>query len=191
MPTSTNVPVMTGAWAAKRFAPSTRGTSFPRCHRRGDRPVSRTIGTDQIAGRARPSLTHTVEMGGCFRAWREPASGWKSPFRYHSVRDGKLAHEHIYWDQASVLVQLGLLRPSGLPVTGPRRLPRKVLDHRLPSNELIGRHRAVGFDSSPCSARPLRRRGDLRDAGGASRACWLRARAGHRRVPAQLSPGRI
>jgi carboxymethylenebutenolidase len=24
-------------------------------------------------------------------------------------RDGKLAHEHIYWDQASVLKQVGLL----------------------------------------------------------------------------------
>jgi carboxymethylenebutenolidase len=30
----------------------------------------------------------------------------------------KIAHEHIYWDQASVLVQLGLLDPTGLPVTG-------------------------------------------------------------------------
>jgi carboxymethylenebutenolidase len=52
--------------------------------------------------------------------------------------DGKLAHEHIYWDQASVLVQLGLLRPSGLPVAG-AQTARKVLDPRLPSNELMGR----------------------------------------------------
>jgi carboxymethylenebutenolidase len=29
---------------------------------------------------------------------------------------GKVAHEHIYWDQASVLVQVGLLDPAGLPV---------------------------------------------------------------------------
>ena len=33
-------------------------------------------------------------------------------------RDGKLAHEHIYWDQASVLKQLGLLTDPGLPVFG-------------------------------------------------------------------------
>ena len=32
--------------------------------------------------------------------------------------DGKVAHEHIYWDQASVLVQIGLLDPRGLPVAG-------------------------------------------------------------------------
>ena len=34
------------------------------------------------------------------------------------LRDGKLAHEHIYWGQASVLVQLGLLDSSALPVAG-------------------------------------------------------------------------
>lgn len=34
------------------------------------------------------------------------------------AENGKVAHEHIYWDQASVLVQIGLLDPKGLPVTG-------------------------------------------------------------------------
>jgi carboxymethylenebutenolidase len=53
-------------------------------------------------------------------------------------RDGKLAHEHIYWDQASVLVQLGLLDASGLPVAGVETA-RKVADPRRPSNELIRR----------------------------------------------------
>ena len=33
-------------------------------------------------------------------------------------KDGKVTHEHIYWDQASVLVQIGLLSPNGLPVNG-------------------------------------------------------------------------
>ena len=56
-------------------------------------------------------------------------------------RDGKLAHEHIYWDQASVLVQLGLLSPSSLPVAGVETA-RKVLDPGLPSNELIRRAEA-------------------------------------------------
>jgi len=35
-----------------------------------------------------------------------------------SFRDGKLAHEHIYWDQASVLKQIGLLTDPSLPVCG-------------------------------------------------------------------------
>lgn len=38
--------------------------------------------------------------------------------------NGKIAHEHIYWDQASVLVQIGLLDPVGLPVTGAESVQR-------------------------------------------------------------------
>jgi carboxymethylenebutenolidase len=52
-------------------------------------------------------------------------------------RDGKVAHEHIYWDQASVLVQIGKLDPRGLPVAG-AETARKVLDPALPSNALLG-----------------------------------------------------
>lgn len=33
-------------------------------------------------------------------------------------KDDKVTHEHIYWDQASVLVQIGLLSPERLPVHG-------------------------------------------------------------------------
>jgi len=48
----------------------------------------------------------------------------------------KLKHEHIYWDQASVLVQLGLLNRKGLPVVGAESA-RKVRDpSSIPSNEL-------------------------------------------------------
>jgi carboxymethylenebutenolidase len=42
-------------------------------------------------------------------------------------RDGKLAHEHIYWDQASVLKQIGLLTDESLPVRG-AETARKVID---------------------------------------------------------------
>jgi carboxymethylenebutenolidase len=48
----------------------------------------------------------------------------------------KLVHEHIYWDQASVLVQLGLLEAQGLPVAG-AETAAKVLDPSLPSNTLM------------------------------------------------------
>jgi carboxymethylenebutenolidase len=46
-------------------------------------------------------------------------------------KDGKISHEHIYWDQASVLVQLGLLDPKGLPVSGAESA-RKILDQTRP-----------------------------------------------------------
>jgi carboxymethylenebutenolidase len=53
-------------------------------------------------------------------------------------RDGKLAHEHIYWDQASVLAQLGLIDAATLPVGG-GDTARKALDPSLPANVLIRR----------------------------------------------------
>jgi carboxymethylenebutenolidase len=53
-------------------------------------------------------------------------------------QDGRVAHEHIYWDQASVLVQIGKLDPKGLPVAGVETA-RKVADPTLPSNTLMTR----------------------------------------------------
>ena len=51
-------------------------------------------------------------------------------------QDNKITHEHIYWDQATMLVQLGLLDPSALPVTGAEQTAR-LIDPELPSNTLI------------------------------------------------------
>jgi carboxymethylenebutenolidase len=45
-------------------------------------------------------------------------------------REGKLAHEHIYWDQASVLKQIGLLADPKLPVFG-AETARKVVDPKF------------------------------------------------------------
>ncbi|MBT7561278.1 MAG: ATP-binding cassette domain-containing protein, partial [Proteobacteria bacterium] len=52
--------------------------------------------------------------------------------------DDKVCSEHIYWDQASVLVQIGLLQTDGLPVTG-SQAAKKLLDPTLPSNQLMGK----------------------------------------------------
>jgi carboxymethylenebutenolidase len=49
--------------------------------------------------------------------------------------EGKVSHEHIYWDQASVLVQLGLINPEKLPVTGIESA-QKVLDPSRPARVL-------------------------------------------------------
>lgn len=49
----------------------------------------------------------------------------------------KLYFEHIYWDQASVLVQLGLLDPTGLPVTGKQQADKAKHPDRYPSNGLM------------------------------------------------------
>ena len=47
------------------------------------------------------------------------------------VVDGKVTHEHIYWDQASLLAQIGLLDPTGLPIAPANAA--KLLDHTLPN----------------------------------------------------------
>jgi len=52
------------------------------------------------------------------------------------VKDGKVSHEHIYWDQACVLVQIGLLDPKGLPVCGAESAQR-LLDPTLPTRKMV------------------------------------------------------
>ncbi|MHC0067510.1 hypothetical protein ACWATR_32190 [Nostoc sp. UIC 10890] len=102
-------------------------------------PVSRTIGTNQLVDEMVAKFTHTIQMD-----WMLP--GIAPTLKRVEValvaivqfRDDKLAHEHLYWDQASVLVQLGMLDPGTLPVVGVDSA-RKVLDPSLPSNALIDR----------------------------------------------------
>jgi carboxymethylenebutenolidase len=101
--------------------------------------ISRTIGDDQIVDELLVEFTHSVQMD--FLLPGVPPTGRKVVVAIVVVarfRDGKLAHEHIYWDQASVLVQLGLLPESELPVVG-RRSAEKLRDDSIPFNELIER----------------------------------------------------
>jgi len=82
-------------------------------------PVSRTVGENQLVDEMIFSFTHTEEM-----PWMLPGvAPTNRPVRIPLVvivkfRDGKLAHEHIYWDQASVLKQIGLLSDPALPIFG-------------------------------------------------------------------------
>jgi carboxymethylenebutenolidase len=82
-------------------------------------PVSRTIGEHQLVDEMIFSFTHTLEM-----PWMLPGvapTNKKVEVALVAIvkfRDGKLAHEHIYWDQASVLKQIGLITDDRLPVLG-------------------------------------------------------------------------
>ena len=102
-------------------------------------PVSRTIGDDQIVDEMVFKFTHTIPMD-----WMLPGippTGKRVEVPLVAIvrfRDGKLAHEHIYWDQASVLVQIGLLDSDKLPVVGIESA-KKVRDPSLPANELMKR----------------------------------------------------
>ncbi len=82
-------------------------------------PISRTVDNDQVVDELLISFSHTQHVD-----WMLPGvapTGRRVEIPLVVVvraEGGKVAHEHIYWDQASVLVQIGLLDPAGLPVTG-------------------------------------------------------------------------
>jgi carboxymethylenebutenolidase len=102
-------------------------------------PVSRTIGEDQIVDEMVFKFTHTIPMDWMLPGISPTGKRVEVPLvAIVRVRDGKLAHEHIYWDQASVLVQIGLLDPARLPVVGIESA-KKVLDPSLPANQLMKR----------------------------------------------------
>ena len=102
-------------------------------------PVSRTVDEDQIVDEMIFKFTHKIPMD-----WMLPGvapTGKRVEIPLVAIvrfRNGKLAHEHIYWDQASVLVQIGLLDPAKLPVAGVE-CAQKVLDPTLPANALMRR----------------------------------------------------
>lgn len=139
-PLNTNVPAMTGGiggegvrafytqWFIPQNPPDTQITL-----------VSRTVGTNQLIDEMIQKFTHTIQMD-----WMLPGiapTGKRVEVPLVAVvgfRDGKIAFERIYWDQASVLVQLGLLDAQTLPVVGIESA-RKVLNPSLPSNTLIER----------------------------------------------------
>jgi carboxymethylenebutenolidase len=66
------------------------------------------------------SFTHDVEMVYILPPGIPPTGKWVEVPHVVVVTfaDAKIASEHIHWDQASVLVQVGLLDPDGLPVVG-------------------------------------------------------------------------
>src|SRR5215510_8418989 len=129
-----HIPVMTGGvgldqlrqFYSKRFIPQMPPDTELT-------PISRTVGNDQLVDEMIFKFTHTVKMD-----WMLPGiapTGKRVEVPLVAIvrfRGDKLAHEHIYWDQASVLVQLGLLDSSTLPVAGVESA-EKVLNPSLPS----------------------------------------------------------
>ena len=139
-PSNTAVPVLTGGrgrdgvrefytkWFIPQNPPDTEITL-----------VSRTIGTDQLVDEIIHKFTHTIQMDWMLPGIAPTGKRVEVPLiAIVGFRDGKIAYERIYWDQASVLVQIGLLDPDTLPVVGIESA-RKVLDPNLPSNRLITR----------------------------------------------------
>jgi carboxymethylenebutenolidase len=123
-----HVPVMTGGYGKAELEVFYSTDFIPRMPPDTKLiPVSRTVGVDQLVDEMVFSFTHTEEM-----PWMLPGVAPTNKFVEVPLvvivrfRDGKLAHEHIYWDQASVLKQIGLITDPSLPVFG-AETAKKVL----------------------------------------------------------------
>jgi len=114
-------------------------------------PISRTIGTERLVDEMIFRFTHTIEMDWMLPGIAPTGKRVECPLVVIvHFRDGKLSNEHIYWDQASVLVQLGLLDAANLPVAG-LESARKLADPSLPSNHLIERAKDRTRAANPSS----------------------------------------
>lgn len=101
--------------------------------------VSRTAGADQVVDELVMSFTHDIPMSHMLPG--VPPTGRRVRLAVCVVagfRDGKLTHEHIYWDQACLLVQVGLLDPAGLPVIGAEQAEKLLAPRTIPANALLG-----------------------------------------------------
>jgi len=82
-------------------------------------PVSRTIDERQLVDEIIFKFTHSTEIGWMLPNMMPTGKRVEIPLVVIVGFSGdKVTHEHIYWDQASVLVQIGLLDEAGLPVNG-------------------------------------------------------------------------
>ena len=115
-----HIPVLTGGWGREELRAFYSRDFIPTMPPdMAISPVSRTVGEDQLVDEMIVSFTHSQPV-----PWMLPGvSPTNRSVRIPLVaivrfRDGKLAHEHIYWDQASVLKQIGLLTDPALPVYG-------------------------------------------------------------------------
>ena len=100
-------------------------------------PISRTIGETQVVDEVMISFTHDCEMPALLPGVKPTGRKVTIPFVVVvGFKDGRIEFERIYWDQASMLAQLGLIDPSKLPVSGAEQAAR-LIDPSLPSNTLI------------------------------------------------------
>ena len=118
-----HVPTMTGGVGHDQLK------RFYKYHFIGAQPARHRAHPDQPHRRRRPHrrrdavLLHPHQRDRLDAAGRRADRQERSRSRWSpscSFGGDKVAHEHIYWDQASVLVQIGLLDPAGLPVAGVR-----------------------------------------------------------------------
>ena len=138
-PVVNHVPVMTGGVGREQVA-QFYGTYFIPNHPRDTevRSISRTVGHDRIVDEIIHQFTHNISMPWILPGI--PPTGKKVTVAVIVViqfKGEKISDERIYWDQASVLTQIGLLDPKRLPVVGKEEAAKVLNPSKQPSNTLI------------------------------------------------------
>ncbi|KAH8689910.1 hypothetical protein BGW36DRAFT_307799 [Talaromyces proteolyticus] len=108
------------------------------------RLLSRTVGSDRVVDEIYTTFEHTLEMPWMLPG--VPATGKRVEIILIAIvalKADKIFTEHLYWDQASVLMQVGLLDPKLIPqgVNGVKRLP---VTGRESARRLLNEHPARG-----------------------------------------------
>jgi carboxymethylenebutenolidase len=81
--------------------------------------ISRTVGVDQVVDELVISITHDTEIEYLLPGVAPTGKYVEIPYVViMKFKNNKISHEHIYWDQASVLAQIGLLKSENIPITG-------------------------------------------------------------------------
>jgi carboxymethylenebutenolidase len=139
-PVLIHVPVGTGATGREALRKFYREIFIPQMPPDAElQLLSRSVGQNRVIDEFILRLTHTVRMD-WFAPGIEP-TGRRVELPHDAIigfENGKIASEHIYWDQASVLVQLGVLDVKRLPVLGVEQSDR-LLRPQAPANQLIER----------------------------------------------------
>ena len=139
-PTVIHVPVLTGGRDTATLHEFYRDSFIPAWPADTEvEQVSRTIGDERAVDELIIRFTHTIEMPFWLPGIAPSGRRVEIPLVVvMGFRDGKVASEHIYWDQASLLVQIGVLETSDLPVTGAVQA-QALVDSDVALNELIAR----------------------------------------------------
>ena len=136
-----HVPTLTGGYGHAMLKRFYKYHFIPSAARNADREtvvISETVGADTVVLEMVIGFVHDEEHEYMLPGVRPTGRKVRLPsVVIAKFRGDKLCHEHIYWDQASLLAQIGAIDPAGLPITAAEQA-RKVLNPSLvPSNELM------------------------------------------------------
>ena len=133
-----HIPTMTGGYGANELHRFYKNHFIPRLPKDTRLvPIARTVGPDRVVDEVLFCFTHDCEMDFMTPGIAPTGKYVEIPLvAVIEFRGDKLYNEHIYWDQASMLVQLGVLDSSRLPTAG-IDTARKHKGEPVASNQLM------------------------------------------------------